>query len=187
MPYSSSLSPGSTSRSTLIKMDKSSLRLKVPTFFQQYIINFHSLSLFHTYDQSQYTADTRWRLSFERFCAVLSRVLVSQSASVTCSTLAGVVVLFVIHVNIAFKWSSLLLFSIRYTTGVLNMKGERCRFQFLHRHAGGLVYKVLSYLNRTADAGVPIHDAAKAQDVVCVCVCVGINVTEVLLWHRSLF
>lgn len=58
----------------------------------------------------------------------LSHALMSHSAPVTCSTLAWVVVLFVLQVNTVFvvywvntvfMWSKLLVFSIRYTTGVL--------------------------------------------------------------------
>jgi hypothetical protein len=42
---------------------------------------------------------------------------------------------------------------------------ERHRRQVLHRQARELVYKVFIYFKREADAGMPVHDVAKAQDV----------------------
>jgi hypothetical protein len=45
------------------------------------------------------------------------------------------------------------------------MDGERRRRHVLHRQARELVYKVFSYFKRETDAGMPVHDVAKAQDV----------------------
>jgi hypothetical protein len=45
------------------------------------------------------------------------------------------------------------------------VEGEHRRRQVLHRQARELVYKVSSYFKRDADAGVPVHDVAKAQVV----------------------
>jgi hypothetical protein len=98
----------------------------------------------------------------------------SQSASVTCCTLARVVVLFVLHVNIVlavhcvnvvFTTANCLYsaFDIQLVNG--NMESERRRCQVLHRQVRDLVYKVFSYFKREADAGMPVHDVAKAQDI----------------------
>jgi hypothetical protein len=46
----------------------------------------------------------------------------------------------------------------------LNMEGERRRRQVLRRQARELVYKVFSYFNREADAGMPVHFVAKSQE-----------------------
>jgi hypothetical protein len=43
------------------------------------------------------------------------------------------------------------------------MEGERRERQVLHRQARELVYNVFSYFKREADAGMPVHDVAKAQ------------------------
>jgi hypothetical protein len=72
------------------------------------------------------TNDGSWVL--DASAHLLSRALVSQSASVTCCTLARVLLLFVLRINIVFmvycvnvkfRWSKLLVFIIRYTNGVL--------------------------------------------------------------------
>jgi hypothetical protein len=44
------------------------------------------------------------------------------------------------------------------------MEREGRRRKILHRQARQLVYKVFSYFKREADAGVPVHDVAKAQE-----------------------
>jgi hypothetical protein len=89
----------------------------------------------------------------DTYLHLLSCDLMSQSASVTCCTLACIVALFVLHVNIVFMvhsvnrmfmWSKLLVFSIRYTTGVLN-NGMRTP------QARKLVYEVFSYIKHKAD------------------------------------
>jgi hypothetical protein len=45
------------------------------------------------------------------------------------------------------------------------MEDELRRSQVLHRQTRRLVYKVFSYFNYEADAGMPIDDVAKAQEV----------------------
>jgi hypothetical protein len=105
---------------------------------------------------------------------LLSRAILSQSASVTCCTFARVVVLFVLHVTIfvfgrailceyreANCWYSALDIQLVY----YSMKGESRRCQVLHSRARELVCKIFSYLKGEADAGMPIHDFAKVQDV----------------------
>jgi hypothetical protein len=44
------------------------------------------------------------------------------------------------------------------------MEDERRRRQVLHRQATELVYKIFSYFKRETDAGMPVHDVAKAQE-----------------------
>jgi hypothetical protein len=44
------------------------------------------------------------------------------------------------------------------------MEAERRRRRVLHRQARESVYKVFSYCKRETDAGMPVHDVAKAQE-----------------------
>jgi hypothetical protein len=44
------------------------------------------------------------------------------------------------------------------------MEDERRRCQVVRRQARELVYKVYSYFKRESDAGMPVHDVAKAQE-----------------------
>jgi hypothetical protein len=61
------------------------------------------------------------------------------------------------------------------------MKGERRRRQVLHRQARELVYKVFSYFKHEADAGMPVHEVAKAQERTAEVCDVALEVYEELL------
>lgn len=43
---------------------------------------------------------------------------------------------------------------------------ERHRRRVLHGQAREMVYKVYSHLKREAGAGMPVHDVAKAQELL---------------------
>jgi hypothetical protein len=66
------------------------------------------------------------------------------------------------------------------------MEGERRRRQVLHRQARVLVYKVFSYFKREADAGMPVHDVAKAQERTAEAYDVSIRSVQRIITRRSL-
>jgi hypothetical protein len=75
-----------------------------------------------------------------------------------CCALSGAVV-FVLHVNVAFMWSSLLVIRSICATGVLK-HGRKV----LHRQTRELVYKVFSYFKCEADVGMAGHYVSKVRE-----------------------
>jgi hypothetical protein len=108
------------------------------------------------------TNDGGWVL--DASAHLLSHALVSQSASISCCTLARVVVLFVFMVycvNVVFAWSRLLIFSI---TGVLIHGKWTSQMTGSTQAVQRACVKSFSYFKCEADAGMPVHDVAKAQE-----------------------